>query len=117
MDLEQIVAQLPVLVGAGAGAATKGAAGAAGKAAFDRLRVRLRRDRPADADRLERILEELAAVSASLAELVEGSEDMRGVLEELAASMEVTMVAGSQLVNYGSIDRSLTARDIDTVNM
>jgi hypothetical protein len=117
MDPVQIAEQLPVLLGAGAGAAAKGAAGAAGKAAFDRLRERLRRQQPAEADRLDRMLEDLGAVSSTLGEMVEDNEEIRQALDDLAGSVEVSLVAGSQLLNYGHIDKSLIARDINTVNM
>jgi hypothetical protein len=117
MDPAQIAEQLPVLLAVGAGAAAKGAAGAAGKATFDRLRERLRGHHPAEADRLDRMLADLEAVSNTIGGLVEDNEDLRQALDDLAGSVEVSVVAGSQLVNYGHIDKPLIARDVNTVNM
>ena len=117
MDAGQALEQLPALLGAGAGAAAKGAAGAAGKAVFERLRERLRRDHPGDADRLARLTDELMEIAASLGSIAATDEEIRRLMEDLAGSVQVTVAAGSQVVNYGHIDKSLTARDIGTVNM
>lgn len=117
MDAAEIAKQLPVLLGAGAGAAAKGAASGAGKAAFEALRDRLKGKRPQEGDRLDRVLAELSDVSASLAELAGEDEEIRQAVEDLAASVQVSLAAGSQVLNYGSIERSVAARDINTLNM
>ena len=56
-------------------------------------------------------------MSNTIEGLVADNEDIRQALDDLAGSVEIRLVAGSQLLNYGHIDRSLIARDINTVNM
>ncbi len=117
MDTGAVIDQLPILLGAGAGAAAKGAAGAAGKASFEKVRERLRGRRPAEAERLDALVAEIAELTAVVQELATEDDALGADLGRLADSVGLTLVAGSQAVIHGDVGQQVTARDVDTLNM